>query len=426
MTMDLSDVLHRIIVQHWRLVVAAVAVTVTLAALLHLNDSTTYTATARVVLDTQDPETRAESEAIADTAKAIATSPALVRRALAGAGLNDRDPLDVAREVNVGALGSSAVLQLSVTDKDGRVAAAVANGVAAELIEARLGVTQAHGRELMSNLASQIVDLNHTIAATDQQIDQLNLAYSQASSAAQARTLRGDIDDALRRRDFSVQQRGVLEAQRASLLSADALRPSPKVISEAAPPPDANRSRLWVDIPLGAMLGLVLGIGLAALLETLRPTVVGRELIARELGAPVLGTLSYPPSDERAVEESEDIAVRVRLAAASAGVGKVTLVPVGPEVDVVPLARRLGLNTGSYPVVVRAFAPSRESANGAGSGLVLVLPTNVRRADLIDAGHLLEVVHVRVIGLITYKDSRGARHAASEDQRPETTLAGQR
>jgi uncharacterized protein involved in exopolysaccharide biosynthesis len=426
MTMDLSDVLHRIIVQHWRLVVAAVAVTVTVAALLHLNDSTTYTATARVVLDTQDPETRAESEAIADTARAIATSPALVRRALAGAGLNDRDPLDVAREVNVGALGSSAVLQLSVTDKDGRVAAAVANGVAAELIEARLGVTQAHGRELMSNLASQIVDLNHTIAATDQQIDQLNLAYSQASSAAQARTLRGDIDDALRRRDFSVQQRGVLEAQRASLLSADALRPSPKVISEAAPPPDANRSRLWVDIPLGAMLGLVLGIGLAALLETLRPTVVGRELIARELGAPVLGTLSYPPSDERAVEESEDIAVRVRLAAASAGVGKVTLVPVGPEVDVVPLARRLGLNTGSYPVVVRAFAPSRESANGAGSGLVLVLPTNVRRADLIDAGHLLEVVHVRVIGLITYKDSRGTRHAASEDQRPETTLAGQR
>jgi len=80
--MDLSDVLRRIIAQHWRLLVAAIAVTVALAGLLHLNDTTTYTAKARVVLDTQDPETRAESEAIADTAKAIATSPALVRTAM--------------------------------------------------------------------------------------------------------------------------------------------------------------------------------------------------------------------------------------------------------------------------------------------------------------------------------------------------------
>ena len=269
--MDLSDVLRRIFAQHWRLLVAAIAVTVALAGLLHLNDTTTYTAKARVVLDTQDPETRAESEAIADTAKAIATSPALVRTALAGADLRDRDPVDVAREIEVSALGSSAVLQLSVTDKDGDAAAAIANRVAAELIETRLGVTQAHGRELMSNLETQIVDLNQTIASTDQKIDALNLAYSQTTDAAKARSLRGDIDDALRRRDFAVQQRGVLEAQRASLLSADALRPSPKVISEATPPNDPNRSRLWVDIPLAAMLGLILGIGLAALLETLRP-----------------------------------------------------------------------------------------------------------------------------------------------------------
>ena len=422
--MDLSDVLRRIIAQHWRLLVAAIAVTVALAGLLHLNDTTTYTAKARVVLDTQDPETRAESEAIADTAKAIATSPALVRTALAGADLRDRDPVDVAREIEVSALGSSAVLQLSVTDKDGDAAAAIANRVAAELIETRLGVTQAHGRELMSNLETQIVDLNQTIASTDQKIDALNLAYSQTTDAAKARSLRGDIDDALRRRDFAVQQRGVLEAQRASLLSADALRPSPKVISEATPPNDPNRSRLWVDIPLAAMLGLILGIGLAALLETLRPTVVGRELIARELGAPILGTLSHPPNGEAPEEEIEEVAVRVRLAAASAGIGKVTLVPVGPEVDVGPLARRLGFGAEGYPLAVRAFAPSRESANGAGSGLVLVLPTNVRRTDLIDAGHLLDVVHVRVIGLITYKASRRTRRAAAEERQSETTQAG--
>ena len=45
-------------------------------ALLHRDDSTTYTASARLVLDTPDPTSGPESVAIADAAKAIATSRA--------------------------------------------------------------------------------------------------------------------------------------------------------------------------------------------------------------------------------------------------------------------------------------------------------------------------------------------------------------
>ena len=40
------------------------------------------------------------------------------------------------------------------------------------------------------------------------------------------------------------------------------------------------------------MLGLILGIALAAVLEVLRPSVVGSEALARELHVPVLGKLS--------------------------------------------------------------------------------------------------------------------------------------
>ena len=81
--MELNDVARRIVGQHWRLIASAILVGILLAALAHVGDDKTYTASSRLVLGTQDPKTQAEAASIADTAKAIATSPAVVPRCCA-------------------------------------------------------------------------------------------------------------------------------------------------------------------------------------------------------------------------------------------------------------------------------------------------------------------------------------------------------
>jgi hypothetical protein len=119
--MELNEAARRIFGTHLRLIALWVILGFLVGALLHAGNERTYTATTRLVLDTPDARDRSDSTAIADMAKAIATSPSLVRAALDDAHITTRNPVDVARHhVSVTALGSSAVLDLSVrTPTDG-------------------------------------------------------------------------------------------------------------------------------------------------------------------------------------------------------------------------------------------------------------------------------------------------------------------
>ena len=90
-----------------------------------------YTASVRLSLDTPDPQTAAAAGANADTARAIVTSPGLVARALAAAGVpnvSEESSTEFAeRDVKVQGLGSANVIQLSVTYPEARTAALIAN-----------------------------------------------------------------------------------------------------------------------------------------------------------------------------------------------------------------------------------------------------------------------------------------------------------
>ncbi len=96
--MELSDVSRRIFRRHWRLIVLCAGIAAAVAGLgsTVLGGGHMYTGSARFVLDTADPKTRSEAQAIADMAKGLATSPALVRAALAREGA-DRSAVDVAK-----------------------------------------------------------------------------------------------------------------------------------------------------------------------------------------------------------------------------------------------------------------------------------------------------------------------------------------
>ncbi len=422
--MELNEVGHRIFGQHWRLIlfcVLSVLIGIGIAALAR-GGGETYTASSRLVLDTEDPKTRAESTAIADTAKAIATSPAQVRAALNDVHVTNRDSVDVAKHhVSIRALGTSAVVQLSVSDRNRRVAAAVSNALAARVIRARLDVSSGQLQQVLRNLDSRIDELNSKIASADTRIDSLNIEVANAGTAARANALRARRDAATRSRDFMAQQRGVVESERVSLLSTDALRPKPAIISPATVPERADPSHWLSYLILGALLGLILGVAWASLIEVMRPTLVGSDVLARELDTPLLGTLPSEPDADTSAEELSAISARLRLAAEAAGLEAIALFPAVSDVDLARFAERLAamparaadqagssaLTNGARGALqIRPFSVQHPSADV--QGLVLVAPNRMKKDKLIDVTHLLRLTPVPLLGLVTY-DARSSR-----------------
>jgi uncharacterized protein involved in exopolysaccharide biosynthesis len=432
--MELKEAARRILRQHWLLVVCFVAVGAVLGV-VHAAQPTTYTASTRLVLGTDDPKSRTESGSIADTGKAIATSLTQVRRALEDAHIANRNPIDVAKNhVFVRALGTSGVVQLSVSDKDPKVAAAVANALANRVIRVRSEVTTGELQSILTELDQRIGDLNKKISSVDQDIDKLNLQIAQTGSPATANSLRAQRDEDSRQRDFLAQQRALQESERITVLSNAALRPKADVISAASVPEHADSSPFAQELILGALLGLVLGIGAAGLIETFRPTLVGSDSLAREFGTPLLGAIPTGEDEQRARQLLSRVALRLRLAADSLGVHNVALVAVGPDVELGLLAATLdelaadatGRRVAQGVVAADGLAAGGSSAAASGrqqfrirpfglvdarpdngqAALVLVSPSVAQKEEIDEVSHLLRVAGSPLLGLITYERPR--------------------
>lgn len=412
------------------LVVSAMAV----AALSHLRDTKTYTATARLVLDTPDPESRAESAAIADTAKALATSPTQVREALRRAHVTARDPDTLAsEEVAVRALGSSAVVQLSVTDRNRRAAMMIANALASEVIAARVSVTSGGAQDVLSTLDRRIGRLSARISRLDTTIPSLTVAAANTTSSL----ARSQLNEAQRTRDLLAQQRSVMEGQRVALLANEAARPKPAVVSEATLPEHANGSRLLGDVLLAGIAALIVAIGTAGAIEVTRRRIIGGTALARAFDTPLLGTIRSSLGDDRTFDSDPGISVRLVLAADAAGVTDVALFPVGRPVDTGALAERLqraageivgeppegveaaggavamtssaGLGAGTRRsrrasdrgegISIRPFGVGGRSAQSR-TGLVVVSPSALTKEELDQAVQLVHRTAVPLLGLI--------------------------
>jgi capsular polysaccharide biosynthesis protein len=428
--MELNEMGRRIFRRHWRLIALCVGLAVAAVLLVGLvgGAGATYTASARLVLDTADPKSRQESNVIADTAKGIATSPGQVRTALANIKdgraaeiIKDRRAAEIAKDhVSIQALGTSAVLQLSVSDRNRYVAAAVANALAERLIQVRVAVST-QLQQTLANLQQRIDELNSKIAALDVQADSLTVQLARVGSAAQASALRSQHDQLLQSRDLLLQERGVAESERLSLLSQEGARPKPSIISSATVPRHADSSHLVSYLALGILLGLILGIGCAGTIELIRPTLVGGDAIARELGIPLLGSLPDEPL-ARAPRALHALRARLLLAADAGEIEAVAVVPVVEQVDLAPLVRLLE----GDPIArlsVRQFEPADMSPGlSGGLGLLAVGPSELQKADITDFAQFLTLTPHPVLGLITY-DRRSANEPHPS---PGTTEVGER
>lgn len=415
--MNLTEVARRVLLHHRVIIVLCVLLGGAAMFSVSTSGPDEYTASARLILGQPDPGNADQVTALADSAQAIVTSPGLVEDALAKLGVK-RDPVEfAARAIGVRALGNSGILQLQVTDADPGVASAAANALADGLIASWNQTNGGQVVDVLTVLQGNIDDTSRQVADLDGEIATLDvrIARENDTSTKEVLTLkRASLAD---QRDSLAQLLLNYRTQLAGLLVDRASQTQPQIIDGATVPTRADPTHVGVDTALGGLLGLLVGIGVAATSESFRPTLVGADAIADALDVPVLGTLPMVDSGTKDTDLSR-LAAQIRLAAAGAKAKTVELVQVGPPVDLSSLPWAVAaLDTGegtSGPVngrgpSIRTFGagePASTATNGGRAALVVVTPTVVGRSELRGVRDLQSMTSWPLLGVITYRRSR--------------------
>ena len=395
--MELREAAQRLL-WHFKLLFVCAGIGLLIPFLLSQQQAPEYVASMRMLVSGG----AAGAPVTPDTVAAIATSPTLLVEALEDVGA-DRNPKTFAKDVSVRAVGTSGALDLSVTDHDPVVAAAVANALTTHIVRVM--------RE------SDLTEF-----------------------------------------------------------------PLPSIIHSAGPSTTTEVATTRMqDIVFGGLLGLVIGIVAAALLEAYNPTVIGKRAIAAELRAPVLAVLP----NLKAMPSSRELPwLRWQLGAQAkrSGVATVELTTAGPALDLEPLSLALlgatppqrgssrgkGRNRGANGTPANGGA----STNGGGSsnggspsddasatavansapvldirvldrtdrlsfhttgsaGIVVVTPMVVKRTEMDSAKDLLGLTGWPAVGVIAYRRkprafSRGQRPVVKSETLPPKTSSRRR
>lgn len=374
--MEIRDAAQRIFRVHRWLLCITVAVGLLAGAAVHVKlESRTYTASARLNLGGSTPQSTAEAAALAGTVQGVVTSPDRIASALAAAHIK-RDPVIFAnKDVNTQPVSASGILELQVTDTSPGAAASVANFLASGAVSTLNAERQTGLDTVETQLRTESTQLSATIAGANAQ-----LAAGGLSTDRQA-ALVAERSDASQRLSTIVTKQVDVALQAAQ-------QPSATVVDAAVPPDRPDPSRLVLDIILGLVAGLVAGLGGAAILETLRPTAVGRRGVEAALGAPVVGTLRARAG--AAARPTEAAVARICHVARRAEVSTVLLWSPRADLDLASLAdamqsalrghHRAGVRPGSFEFAALDpdAAPERRQA------VLAVLPS-VTRVSKLDA-----------------------------------------
>lgn len=426
--MELRELGGRLFRLHARLIIAVFLAGVLGGVAVHVRDKPQYQGNVLFVMGVPDPQSAESAAVLADTARGIATGPQLVARAISAAGVS-RDEAAVAKAISVQTAGGSGVLTLSVMDPDPRVAVRLANALADAVVSTRVGLL--HG-----GVAASVAGLSRQEASAKAEIQRLSTrtqklaARIAATSAGRQNSATAQLNELQARltseQDLATQigvQRNELEAQ---------LGPKTTVIDKAVSAVGVP-GRGLDDAVLGGVLGLVLGIAIAAGLEVVRPSLVGAAAISRAIGAPLLGEMSTPPASWT-VAALPDAGTYIELAADSQQVQEVRFAALDPDgrhrarVQMLegPLHRlRFGQSPGRDPAgaaqdgAAAEPVPAAADQDGASSprtGLVVAVPRVLKLADVDVLANFIWISGWTLLGVIVHWPARKAIKAAPPGQ----------
>jgi capsular polysaccharide biosynthesis protein len=305
---EIDEVAARLVRRYWTVVMLCVLVPIAAVSLVTLRQPPLYAADARIITSSVVPSSSAESAGIVSQVQGIATSRSVAAAALLRAGASRNLTDFINNNISVTGLGSSQVVDLTVTDGNPQVARTVAGALASEVTSSVNRVGQSGLKAALIAIDDQIVKLSQERAALAQR-----LVLHGANQQLQAKL--AGLDEVIA--NFTGDRgRLLIEASTqglATVIDAPAhnVRPESKALPQ--------------KLGLAGLLGLVAGILIASLVETIRPTVPGAQRVGQRLGAPLLGQLSAEGRRGVRTADLEQLALRVRLAAAHLDVSTVVV-----------------------------------------------------------------------------------------------------
>jgi capsular polysaccharide biosynthesis protein len=282
--MTIEEMFRRIVRAHLGIILVCVLLPVAVAIGLQAGKPAMSLASVRLQVVSGAPKSATEAEGISSRVLALATTPSLLDASLKQAAA-PRDLADfAATHVAAQRLGESSIVQLSVTDKD-----PIAAGEIVTALATRVALFMNSGDRATFNAA---------MAKLDKQVEDATVHRDKLAGQ-----LKG-IADITARADLQTQIQsanqllGQLTTQRASLAVQDATR---DIVVPVGTKPEVSQvqSSLLPQAALALLLGLVLGLTAAAILETMRPRVASVRALAHLLQAPVLGKSSEDVSSLR-------------------------------------------------------------------------------------------------------------------------------
>ncbi len=309
--MELDEVAARVFRSYWPLLAVMTAVPLALVALLMNGREPAAVAESRLQAGSAAEAVSGDGSAsiVVSQVQAFATSENLLSSVLAAERI-DRPARKVAKAIKVSGLGTSTVVELSVRDRDPAVALRLTDAVGAEVVR-------------------QINEKNHgTIRRRIREIDK-RVRKLEDRLGPLARQASGPVPDigAANERERVQAELSDLRSNRSDLMTQLTASGTASVVQPAVLAPSRNPVIMMAAI--AGLAGLVAGILVAVVTETLRPTIPGQRRVARRLGVPLLGRTGEGPA------QLADLGRRIRLAARKEDVDRVALVgapgPLPPE-----------------------------------------------------------------------------------------------
>ena len=358
--MTIEEMFRRIVRAHLGIILVCMLLPVAAAIAFQSSKPAVSLASVRLQVVSGAPRSATEAEGISGRVLALATTPSLL-----GASLQEaRAQRDVAEfaaaHVAAQRLGESSIVELSVTDKD-----PIAAGQIVAALAERVATFMNNGDRAAFNAALAKVDKQVADATANR--DKLVLQLKGIADV----NARADLQTQIQSAGQLVSQ---LSTQRASLAIADANRDIVVPVGTKAEISQV-RSSLLPQAALALLLGLILGLTAAAILETMHPRVASVRALAHLLQAPVLGKSS---------EDISSLRNTMALAARRQGVDAVVLMGAD-ESDADTVSQLLFALSGFSSAPYRAMSPSPGGMEDAGEPSVLDLDApfaNVRFTGL--------------------------------------------
>jgi non-specific protein-tyrosine kinase len=216
------------------------------------------------------------SQELSQTYAEVATTRPLMQRVIDRLGLATT-PAELARRVSVDSPHASTIIHITVSDADAKRAAAIANAVADQLI--------AESPAIQGSAADVLAFVDESLHSTQQDIDQTS-AQIKALVAVTGRTAAQEAQLAV------LQDRLITLRNTYAQLLAYSSGSSPNLLSVIEPavaPSAAASPRPVLDTFLAALLGLLVTVALAFLVNELDDTLKTPDDIEETVGLPTLG-----------------------------------------------------------------------------------------------------------------------------------------